>query len=288
MFTYKITTPEPRIHIARASLNSDFRAHSHDYMEFVVVFHGVTAHRSILGVQTLRAGDVIALRPGAWHAYDDCRHFQYVVCAIAPELLSRELAWTLHEPAIGELLWNGPLAPSNKGIIIFHIEVECLKRCRRLLEQLHQLTRKATNRRPAPIIATVLMFLDALAYQYASARRLGAPPPPHPAVPKVIQLLEADLQHPWTRRELGARVYVDPAHLSRLFKRATGLPPLHYLARLRAERAASLLIHTDKSVGDIGVEVGWPEPFYFARRFRAYFGMAAKEYRRRFLHGRAE
>ena len=56
---------------------------------------------------------------------------------------------------------------------------------------------------------------------------------------------------------------------------------MHYLAQLRAERACVMLARTDDSVASIGAAVGWPDPAYFSRRFRAIFGMSPREYRHR-------
>ena len=69
-----------------------------------------------------------------------------------------------------------------------------------------------------------------------------------------------------------------------LFKLATGLPPMAYLSRFRVETAAALLLHTDAPVTQIGNSVGWPDQNYFARRFKAHYGLAASTYRARFSH----
>jgi AraC family L-rhamnose operon transcriptional activator RhaR len=55
-----------------------------------------------------------------------------------------------------------------------------------------------------------------------------------------------------------------------------------YLAQLRAEHAAVLLLHSDDSVTHIGRAVGWPDQSNFARRFRAHYGLSATTYRKRF------
>ena len=55
-----------------------------------------------------------------------------------------------------------------------------------------------------------------------------------------------------------------------------------YLARRRVETAAGLLLHTDQPVTQIGRSVGWPDQNYFARRFKAHFGLSATIYRSRF------
>jgi AraC family transcriptional regulator, L-rhamnose operon transcriptional activator RhaR len=71
----------------------------------------------------------------------------------------------------------------------------------------------------------------------------------------------------------------------RLFKAATGLPPMAYLAQIRAEYAAVMLLHSDGPMTSIGRAVGWPDQNYFARRFKAHYGLTATAYRRRFATG---
>lgn len=72
---------------------------------------------------------------------------------------------------------------------------------------------------------------------------------------------------------------LDEAYLVRLFKAAVGIPPMAYLARIRVERAVGLLLHTPAPVSDIGRRVGWSDPNYFARRFRAHTGLSPTAYR---------
>jgi len=60
-----------------------------------------------------------------------------------------------------------------------------------------------------------------------------------------------------------------------------GNPPLAWLTMRRAERAAVLLLSTDAPVAEIGRRVGWDDPNYCARRFRAAFGVNPAAYRRR-------
>jgi AraC family L-rhamnose operon transcriptional activator RhaR len=107
----------------------------------------------------------------------------------------------------------------------------------------------------------------------------------HPVVVRAMRLLEADLARHWTLTRLADELHTSPGYLVRLFKAATGLPPMAYLARVRVEHAAVLLLHSDEPITGIGQAVGWPDQNYFARRFKSHYGLSASAYRRRFATG---
>ena len=121
--------------------------------------------------------------------------------------------------------------------------------------------------------------------QRTHAAAAGPTGPAHPAVGQAMRMLEGRLAHRWTLTELADQLHLAPGYLVRLFKSATGLPPMAYLARLRAEHAAALLLHSDEPVTCIGRAVGWPDQNYFARRFKAHYGLSATTYRAQFASG---
>src|SRR5438874_6949951 len=57
----------------------------------------------------------------------------------------------------------------------------------------------------------------------------------------------ADLARDWTLKILAAELHLAPGYLVRLFNAATGLPPMAYLAQLRAEHAAVLLLQIGRA-----------------------------------------
>jgi len=137
------------------------------------------------------------------------------------------------------------------------------------------------RRTHAAELGHLLVALDILA---AGATSGAVPIPDRPLTSSLVaeacQLLERDVTHQWTLAELSARLYVGPFHLARQFVRSVGMPPMRYLARWRAQRAAGLLVSTDQPVAAIGAAVGWPDPSQFSRRFRAEFGVSPRAYRR--------
>ncbi len=128
-----------------------------------------------------------------------------------------------------------------------------------------------------------MLFLSCLAREVAAADEVGAPSGlTHPAVLDGMRMMEERPAYHWSLGELAAELHVAPGYLVRLFKSATGLPPMAYLSRHRVELAATRLLHTDQPINRIGESVGWPDQNYFARRFKSHYGLSASTYRERF------
>lgn len=260
--------------------------HTHSFVEVAVVTGGRGVHRSLTGRRELEVGDVILLRPGVWHGYEDCQWLDLYNCCFSNELLQRELAWTREDPLLGYLLWTGPHSMQRRGMLNTRLDAQALKECIVHLDGLAQLRGSSVTRHRADIIGRLSLFLGHL------ARAVAADPGDvpdgaahtHPAVLEAMRLLESRLFHKWTLNELADELHLTPRYVIRLFRTATGLPPMTYLAQHRVEKAAHLLLHTDQPITQIGQAVGWADQNYFARRFKAHYGLTATTYRQRFTH----
>lgn len=260
-----------------------FPAHTHSFFEIALVTGGVGVHHSLAGQQPLRVGDVLVLRPGAWHGYRQCRELDLYNCCFSTDLLARELAWTRQDPQIGHLIWTGPHADRRRGILASHLDETARAECVGHLDRLHDLRVNPVETHRGDIVGWLSLFLSALAR--AVARTDRAPEGgsrTHPAVLDAMRMLEERPAHRWTLGELAAELHLAPGYLVRLFKSATGLPPMAYLSRHRVELAAVRLLHTDQPISRIAESVGWPDQNYFARRFRSHYGLSASTYRANF------
>jgi len=229
----------------------------------------------------MAVGDVMILRPGAWHAFEDCHDLQVINCCFDVELLRRELAWTREDPLLSQLLWDGPYAPGQAGMLASHLDQTVLAGCVVHLDALESLRTAPLSQHRADIIGRLSLILGHLARgaDQARGRLSGVQEPTHPAVIRAIRLLEAQVAHDWTLAELAEQLHLAPNYLGRLFKSATGLPPMAYLAHYRMETAAVLLGRTDRSVAQVGEAVGCTDQNYFARRFKAHYGLSPSTYR---------
>jgi len=263
-------------------LDVDVEPHAHDFLEIAVIGAGAGKHTTSQGVRAVRHGQVVVLRPGAWHAFRQCEDLVVANCCISAPGLRAELSALQQIPILRDLLWTGPVARAQHGVGMTQVDPESADEA---IEEIAGLEHDlAAGTAPSSSAGRVLGRLVTVLGILADGRvdRAAAPEQVvHPAVAATVASFEAEPAEPWRLDDLAAAVSLDPAYLSRLFRRHTGLSPLGFLARLRAERAASLLAHSDLPASRVGAAVGWDDPTYFARRFRSLVGSTPTEYRAR-------
>jgi len=126
----------------------------------------------------------------------------------------------------------------------------------------------------------------------ASARRWKANPPQPGGrgagsggsgaarVLEAMTHMRRHLARPLRVSELAGLAGVSEAHFFALFKWFTGRSPLNYFIRLRMCAACGLLERPGRTVMRVAEAVGYPDPFYFSRVFKATCGVAPSDYRR--------
>ena len=78
--------------------------------------------------------------------------------------------------------------------------------------------------------------------------------------------------------ELANEVNVDPAYLSRIFRRFHKDTPYKFLIRLKMGHAASLLLTTGNLIKNIAFELGFENPFHFSRAFKSVYGVSPESF----------
>ena len=80
-------------------------------------------------------------------------------------------------------------------------------------------------------------------------------------------------------RAVAAVAHLSEAHFIRRFRAVFGETPHRYLQRRRVERAMFMLRETDRSVTDIGLDVGFSSLGTFSRTFHEIVGESPSDYR---------
>jgi|LakMenEpi03Aug12_release.lakeMendotaPanAssembly.Ray.scaffolds.fasta_scaffold197270_2 AraC family L-rhamnose operon transcriptional activator RhaR len=254
--------------------------HSHDFVEVVLVVNGEGVHRSHEGARLIQRGQVLVIRPGAWHTYEACVDLKLYNCCFGYELLGHELAWFGEDVRLNYLFHVGPLSQGRRGILATTIPTADVQACERHLLTLCDLEQRPTLADKTTTLACLLLFFGELAQAITPGDLTAGQA--HPTVLEAVRLLEQDAPEAWTMALLAHRVGLSEAYLSRLFRHQMGVPPMTYLHQRRMERGANLLLHTNWPIGRIALEIGLDDQNYFARCFKAYYGLSATDYRRQF------
>lgn len=257
--------------------------HDHDFHEIVLITAGSGIHHLAGGDVALARGSFAIMQPGSWHQYRDGRGLAGLDCCFTLEGVRRFMPGLLDDAAVMALLAAASGSAARHGVVSGRLESTAFAGCCDAFLQLANLNDRLE---PELRIERLGRFLVAMArLAHAAAAELGSADrrrPPHASTVATARLLDADLARAWTVSELAAAAKLDASALTRHFRRTFGLPPLAYLNQRRAERAAYLLVASADPIGAVGAAVGWFDPNYFARRFRAAMGLTPSSYRFRF------
>lgn len=77
---------------------------------------------------------------------------------------------------------------------------------------------------------------------------------------------------------------VSPSFLSKVFKDETGIKFVDYSIQLKLEYAKTLLERKNISTEEVSLKVGYSQPQYFIKKFKAQYGITPKQYQMRFLN----
>jgi len=73
--------------------------------------------------------------------------------------------------------------------------------------------------------------------------------------------------------------HASPSRLSALFREHFGISVMKWRDHLRMQKAMELIRHTELPISAIASQVGYPDQFYFSRRFKNNFGEPPTHYR---------
>ena len=102
---------------------------------------------------------------------------------------------------------------------------------------------------------------------------------PGQALFDALDFMERHCAENITRDDAARAAHLSPSHFSYLMRRESGVTFTDMLNRLRIDRAAELLRHSDKSLLLISLECGFEDQSYFTKVFRRYRGCTPRGFR---------
>ena len=97
--------------------------------------------------------------------------------------------------------------------------------------------------------------------------------------------MREQLDTPLSVSDMAAWANMSERSFIRRFREMAGMPPGHYLQKMRIDTAKRLLEQTDLPLEHIITQVGYTDVSSFRRLFRKEVAVSPGEYRQRFRHG---
>ncbi|MDA8174346.1 MAG: response regulator transcription factor [Nitrospiraceae bacterium] len=134
----------------------------------------------------------------------------------------------------------------------------------------------AGNTMPFPVASEAYPVYAGMAGAVTSTIPTGIPS----AIRRAVNSLEGNFAGETSLESLSAEAGVSKYHFCRTFKKYTGLSPMHYLARVRIERAKELLQSTPFSISAVAAEVGFNDLSSFIKHFKRVAGCTPRTFKR--------
>ena len=96
---------------------------------------------------------------------------------------------------------------------------------------------------------------------------------------KTILYISNNFTENLTIDKLAKNVNISPDHLSRIFKKTTGVTIGQYITEMRLNYAKSLVKMSNIPINEICIKSGFNSPEHFSRLFKEKFNMSPIKYR---------
>ena len=97
---------------------------------------------------------------------------------------------------------------------------------------------------------------------------------------EVIRLMQANYMEEYDVNTYADYCALSPGRFGHKFKESTGLSPLQYFINIKLEKAKELLAFSDLNISEVAEQVGYDNPLYFSRQFKAQLGVSPMSYRK--------
>jgi len=95
---------------------------------------------------------------------------------------------------------------------------------------------------------------------------------------RVVTAMNRRLDQPMTNSNMADIACLSPCHFNRLFRHATGIPPIQFHYALRLDHAKRLLMSSNLSITEICFEVGYNSLGTFTSRFNQLVGLSPRAF----------
>lgn len=243
-----------------------FQPHCHDFFEIIYFVRGSSTVLVKGKYYTAMPGNLMIYFPGVIHEEWYHPGDRYVLTLWCPRECLKGLPPIPREDQIPPVL---RLPWSNRFGYLFE----------QIMLEYAQKDRWSRALISAYLAQFILMLQRALAYRLMfpstsgqdHSRRLS----------QVMDMIHQAAAQTLTLHDMARVAGLSASHFSHLFKQYVKMPPRQYFIQVKLAEAKTLLATTARSVAEISIALGYDDPHYFFRLFKAKCGCTPLAFRRK-------
>ena len=255
-------------HIGYTSMTTQ---HFHEELEIYYLKHGEVAYFVDEAVYNINEGDVIIMPPTVIHKTVDTKHLpRHRILINLPMSFFEELQGT------GFVLWD--------SVSVIHTNKE-----ERINQIFLELLEEQSGERDSTLLSVLICeLLILLRRKKESKESVISDNAYSKQISAIIAYINQEYATDLTLEEISERFFLNPSHLSRLFKKCTGMTFSDYLRKYRIKKAIELMGDSKKNITEIAMAVGFNSTNHFCKTFRALVNESPLKYKKQHLRRQAE
>jgi AraC family transcriptional regulator, transcriptional activator of pobA len=284
MLRFALREPDaPRLELRR--LNHEYRfdatgkslgLHGHQFFELLLIEQARGIHRFAGREIKVARGDLFLIAPGETHDQSDLKVTRGWLLVFEPS------AWKFEASASvlpQNLMLLSFLRPQGFDAGHFRLEAEALRDWTQHLQLLgEELRTRQTGFAAASRILLEWLLIKAARLAETKLEQINVSS--QPVLREVFAVIESRFREGMSLDDVALAVHRSKAHLTSVVKRETGRNVLEWIIERRLSEARRLLLETNLSIEGIAEQLGYAEPTYFVRQFRALNAITPAVWRR--------
>lgn len=241
--------------------------HAHDFLELSIMLDGNADYRIDDVSCQVSKGDVLIFNPGVYHQE-----------ALMIKESSIQLHIGIENVILGKSLYSLLYKENNIPVLsLNHCKETFFNCCDELLtEQKNQefgyhIALKALVMKLLILICRELETtpnqLELPAYFVPNTEK-------HLVVESIITYIHDHYTEDISLELISKNMFLSSVYISKIFKELTGDSPIHYLIKVRLEKAYDMLLTQNLPISEVAHQVGYKDAYHFSKLFKKHYGYA--------------
>lgn len=242
--------------------------HDHDFYEFMLILNGNSMHCVNDGVQILKAGDLVCIRPDDAHFIspygNSSEKYEFFNIHISRKHMETQFSYS---DELRTVINDSKLPP------VVNLPTNDLTYISKKLKQMNSMLFGDTR-----TFLYYSILKDMLWHMLAVGVPGAAKQMPEWFEDYLMKISKSDV-FILDYKEIAAMANVSESYLWKLFKKYINMTPTEYINSLRLEYAYECIISGKYALGDVATRVGFNSYSYFYRKFMDKYGISPKKLR---------